>query len=134
MPIHNVGGLRDASQITKMVDSIKADQHVLDSGELPNVKLIVAPDGRLLLFDGHHTLIAYYQHGHRQLGEVPHLVISDPDDGPVTVSELVPFFPLSEKEKVLNAWQDYAVNWQQPTAQQLEPRQVFNFAELADAF
>lgn len=133
LPIHNVEGLRDVSQIATMTAAITADQHLLDSGDLPNVKLIVAPDGRLLLFDGHHSLLAYYQQGRRYLAEVPHILILSADDKPVTATELLPFFPAASASKILNNWADYVVNWQRPETEQLEKRNITHFGELAQA-
>lgn len=134
VPIHNVEGLRDIAQVPSMLDTIRADQHILEHDELPNIKLVTAPDGQLLLFDGHHSLLAYFQHGRRHLEEVPHVLISTVDDGPLEVSEITSFYPQHAEEKILANWQDYVVNWQREESEQLEKREAINFEQLAKEF
>lgn len=133
LPIHNATGIRDLKQITKMGKAVKSGKHILGNADLPNIKMVVAPSGRLLVFDGHHSLISYYNQGKRYLSEIPYLVISDNDFGPVTPEEISFFFPKDFREEVIRSWENYTVNWEAAAGNQVEKRRVSNFAELVAA-
>jgi hypothetical protein len=134
MPIHNVDGLRDISQIVTMANNIQRETHILEKDALPNIKLVLAPNNRLLLFDGHHSLLAYYANGRQTLQEIPHLILSTHDSLPVTAVEISFFFPADARNQIVSNWERYAVNWQAPIGQQIENRQLNSMSELAAAF
>jgi hypothetical protein len=45
-----------------MAEAIKSGKHILSRG-IPNIKLVKTGDGQLLLFDGHHSMLAYISTG-----------------------------------------------------------------------
>lgn len=130
-PIHNISGIRDLTQVEQMQGKIKKGLHITEADGMPNVKLIVAPNNKLLLFDGTHTLLAYYFAGKILLGEVPHLIICGEDFSTVTPEEISYFFPKEAREKVTSNWENYAVNWQAEIGEQLETRKVRTLGQLA---
>lgn len=132
VPIHNPTGIRDIGQIDDMAGKIADSDHITEIDGLPNIKLVVAPNGRLLLFDGHHTLLAYYRQGRKTLAEVSYLVIASEDDNSVTPGEIATFFPPENRQKVAKNWQKFIVNWQAPSGKQLEERKVNTIEELAN--
>jgi hypothetical protein len=131
LPIHNLSGIRDQRQINQMKDQISQGKHINQKDGIPNIKLIVAPDDSLLLFDGTHSLLAYFQSGRAKIREVPFLLISSEDFEPVTEEELAYFFPEDYRDKVRKNWKSFVVNWQATAENQLEEREVFSIKELA---
>jgi hypothetical protein len=92
VPIHNPSGIRDAKQVAAMAGALPHG-HIFHDNGLPNVKIVVTPSRELLLFDGHHTMLSYLQRGACFLEELPYMVVSDPQYGPVTAKEISAFFP-----------------------------------------
>ena len=131
MPIHNLSGVRDASQIKQMQEKISSGEEVFEKDGLPNIKLVVAPNNKLLIFDGTHTLIAYLLQGKRLLSSVPYLVISADKFAPVTAQEISTFFPEESREKIESKWSEWVVNWQAELGSQTEKREFNTMGELA---
>jgi hypothetical protein len=75
IPLHNATGLQSLERINVMIASLKRGEVVQEPDGLPNVKCVVVDGRKLLLFDGHHTVLAYMATGHTQLHEIPHIVI-----------------------------------------------------------
>ena len=117
-----------------MRQGIRKYRHIKEADQLPNIKLVVAEENKLLLFDGHHSLLAYFLEGRKFLREVPYLVVSKPDYQPVSTEEIAMFFPAAKRGLVKENWRKYTVNWQSSVNNQLEQRGVNNFKELADRF
>lgn len=132
LSIHNPEGLRDPKQVAKMTAQLKSGQEVFHENGLPNVKLIVAPDGRLLLFDGHHSILAHLQVGHKTLKEVPHIVFSAAEFGPITAKEIARFFDPGDQNKIEDNWFGWTVDWQS-TGDKTVARRVETIGQLADA-
>ena len=131
LPIHNLSGIRDRDQIVKMTEKIKTGSQVVESDGLPNVKLVATPNKQLLLFDGTHTLLAYYLAGKKFLWEVPYLLINTKSNRGVSVKEIAAFFPEDFRNKVRKDWQRYVVNWQAKQKEQLGTRESWSLKELA---
>lgn len=134
LPIHNQTGIRDQSQIDRMRRSLTKGLNLLDRNELPNVKLVVAPDKKLLLFDGHHSLLTYFSHGKQLLQEVPYLVVSNSGLKPVSSGTISYFFPDEARDLVKKNWENYTVNWHAQDGKLFEKRKVHSLKELSSAF
>lgn len=134
MPLHNYTGIRDKKMPAKMTASLQKGLEILEADRLPNIKFVVAPNSKLLLFDGHHSLLSYFLFGKMQLTEIPYLVVSGPDFGPITSSEIAYFFPQTFRELVTKNWIGCVVNWEAPEEKKLEKREVASFGQLADQF
>lgn len=131
--IHNPSGMRDAKQINNLTSSINDGHEIMHDSGLPNMKMVVTPDSRLLLFDGHHTALAYLKSGKKTLDEIPHTIISRPIFLPITAAEISYFFPLEHRKEVLEDWLKFTVNWQAAAPHQVEQRAVTTIGELAVA-
>lgn len=131
MPIHNLSGLRDLGQIRQMQEKIAQGSHILENDGLPNIKFVVAPNNKLLVFDGSHSLLAYLNAGKKVLSEIPYLVVAGENLTPITVEEMAVFFPERSRSLVTKDWFKYVVNWQAEPEMQLEKRNVNSLAELA---
>lgn len=134
MPIHNFSGVRDLNQIKQMQGKIAKGEEILEKDGLPNIKLVVAPNGQLLIFDGTHTLMAYLLQGKKLLSEIPYLVISAEKCAPVSAGEISIFFPVDSREQVKKNWNSYVVNWQAKPGLQAEKREFNSMGELALEF
>ena len=130
--LHNDNGIKDISQITSMINQIKSGKNILSDLGLPNIKLVRISSKEWVLFDGHHSMLAYMALGRNYLSEIPHLIIQN-KNGCVKDSEILAFFGVhSKKLKALN-WKKYAINWQQPEEKQLCKRIQENMGELFDS-
>ena len=134
MPIHNLSGVRDLTQIMQMQEKIAKGEEILEKDGLPNIKLVVASNRKLLIFDGTHTLIAYLLQGKKLLSEVPYLVISAEEFAPVSSEEISIFFPEDSREMVKRDWSSYVVNWQAKLGLQTEKREFISMGALALEF
>jgi hypothetical protein len=132
MPVHNASGIKDRALIGSM-SKLARDSHIYQPDGIPNIKLVLAPNRKLLLFDGHHSLISYYRRGFKLLAEVPYLVVTGPNNAPVSAEEISSFFPEKSRQKIMQQWSKYAVNWQLGAEGDIEPRQVSTIAELCDS-
>ena len=131
LPIHNFSGIKDLEQIGRMRKKIVSGEEITEKDGLPNIKLIIAPNGKLLLFDGTHTLLAYFQAAKKLLKEIPYLLLSGGGFRPIGIEEVLYFFPEEERKRVAANWEKYVVNWQAEKGKQLEDRGVNSVGKLA---
>lgn len=129
IPIHNRTGLRELEQIISMIKTIKDGKHILHNNNLPNMKLIIAPNGRFVLFDGHHTALSNMFCDKKWLHQVPYLLVSREGQA-VTALEISHFFPEDGREKVIHDWFEHTVNWQAPEGEQIEIRSERTLGDL----
>jgi len=134
VPIHNSSGIKSPSLVKRMVKTISHGRNILEKDGLPNIKLAVTPEKRLLVFDGHHSLLAYFLAGKKFLREIPYLVLGSTNFEPVETSEISLFFPKASRLLVKENWFRYTVNWQAQEDKQLEERRVENLSDLAAEF
>lgn len=134
VPLHNLTGLRNHEQVWEMLEKIKTGRHITESDGIPNIKLVLTPDKQLLLFDGHHTLLAYSIFGTKNLSQLPHVIVTQNGDVPVSEESISIFFSEQFRELVQKDWFSYTVNWQSSDERYLEPRTVNNFRQLTDEF
>jgi hypothetical protein len=129
--IHNDDGIRDREQVRIMMEDIHSGRDILPYG-IPNVKLARTMDNTLLLFDGHHSMLAYMAAGRSYLEEIPYLIIYDKESGYIPDKDVVIFFGEHSKEIENNNWRDKAINWQVPQENQLCSRIQRSMGELFD--
>lgn len=130
--LHNVDGIRDVAQIEAMVRQIRAGGDILHPTGLPNVKVVMTEGGERVLFDGHHSLIAYLAAGRNYLDEIPHLIVHD-GQGWVADREILVFFGPHSTELTASNWREHVINWQAPYDRQVCKRVQQDAGELFDS-
>jgi hypothetical protein len=130
--IHNDDGIKDREQVRTMMEDIRSGRDILPHG-IPNVKLARTTDNTLLLFDGHHSMLAYMAAGRSYLEEIPYLIIYDKESGHIPDKDVVIFFGEHSREIENNNWRDKAINWQVPRENQLCGRVQRSMGDLFEA-
>ncbi len=129
--LHNDTGIRSFSQIVEMMHKVESGEHICQPSGLPNMKLVRTESGDRVLFDGHHSMLAYMACGRKYLDEVPHLIVSG-EQGHVSDQEILVFFG-PHAWKLRNAdWKEYVINWEAPKDEQLCRRVQNDMGELFD--
>jgi hypothetical protein len=131
--LHNHTGMRDVDQIQSMVKFIKSGCHVVSYLNYPNIKLVKTIDQKWVLFDGHHSMIAYMASGKEFLGEVPFIAVYNMGKEYAEPQEISAFFGAHAKKVMKKEWTELVINWQAPENEQLCPRIQNNMGELYDA-
>ncbi|MDP2671494.1 MAG: hypothetical protein Q8P13_03505 [bacterium] len=130
VPLHNKSGLRDLKQIEKLSEEIEKNTHIYGNRGLPNIKFVLGPNSKLILFDGHHSLLSYYLKGKKVLKEIPFIVVSLENYAPVGSSEIAFFFPEKARSEIVKDWEKYVINWQAEEESKLELRRVKTIFDL----
>lgn len=130
--IHDADGIRDLYQVRKMAEDINTGRHILCFGT-PNIKLAESIDHQLLLFDGHHSALAYMACGKRYIEEVPYLMITDRHKGGIDNRDITVFFGEHARAMADFDWKEKVINWQADRDKQLCKRVQRNMGELFDA-
>ncbi len=131
--LHNTNGIRDLSQIKAMVQKIKSGDEIFNINRMPNIKLVKTAYKEWVLFDGHHSMLAYMVAGKKYLHEVPHLVVQDEKKGHVSDGEILVFFGIHSKKLKGSDWRKYVINWQNSIKKQLCRRIQKNMGELFES-
>ena len=132
--LHNNTGIKNTSQIKSMVQQIKAGSDVLSPTGLPNIKLVKTNPDDWVLFDGHHSMLAYMLAGRKYLDEIPHLIVEDEKNVFVSDKEICVFFGEHPTRLKEGNWREYVINWQAPKKKdQLQKRIQNNMGELLDS-
>ena len=129
--LHNKDGIKDVQQIKGMIQQIESEKDILHPSRLPNIKLVQTKENELVLFDGHHTMLAYMSAGRKYLHEVPYLIVLN-EEGYVNDKEVLVFFGQHSSKLRGSDWRDYVINWQMPIKEQLCERVEKNIGELFD--
>ena len=127
--IHNDDGIRDLVQLKRMAEEIKSGRHIFSLG-MPNVKLIRTRDNELLLFDGHHSILAYMAAGRIYLEEIPHMIIADKEKGYVDDKDIIVFYGEHASDIKDCNWKEKVINWQAAKEKQLCKRVQKNMGQL----
>ena len=127
--IHNDDGIRDLAQVRRMTRAVESGKHIFSLG-IPNVKLVRTKDNQLLLFDGHHSMLAYMNAGKRYLEEIPHIIIEDKDKGYIDDKDIIVFYGEHSKQIENYNWEQYVINWQAVKQKQLCRRVQRDIGEL----
>jgi len=122
--LHDEEGV-DFGKIKKMFRQIKSGRDVLSDCGLPNVKLVKTKNNEWVLFDGHHSLLAYMKAGRNYLSQIPCLVI----DNEVSDNEINVFFGKHAAELKNKNWRNYVINWK-TKKKQLYKRKRKNLGEV----
>ncbi|MAH07576.1 hypothetical protein CMI38_05005 [Candidatus Pacearchaeota archaeon] len=128
--LHDDTGIRDTPQIKNMINQIKNGKEITSQNKLPNIKLIKTKNNNWVLFDGHHSILAYMYVGRKYLNEIPHLIVYNQNQKHVTNKEIHIFFGIHAKKLDKNNWMKYVINWQAPKEKQLSKRTQKNMQEL----
>lgn len=131
--LHNNNGIKDISQIKGMVQKIKSGDEIFNINRMPNIKLVKTTYKEWVLFDGHHSMLAYMVAGKKYLHEVPHLVVQDEKKGYVSDEEILVFFGEHSKKLMVTEWRKYVINWQNSIKKQLCRRIQKNMGELFES-
>jgi len=128
--LHNADGIKNIPQIKKMIQQIESEKDILHPSNLPNIKLAQTNRNELVLFDGHHSILAYMHADRKYLHELPYLILNK--KGYVTDKDVVVFFG-QHSSKLKANWRNYVINWQMPAKKQLCQRLQNNIGELFDS-
>ncbi len=112
---------------------IQSRKHIISAEGIPNVKLVKVNCNQWLLFDGHHSMLAYMHAGKKYLHEVTHLTVENEGVKNVTDDDITVFFGLHANKIRGKDWRGYVINWQAPQNKQMCPRIQKNMGELYDA-
>lgn len=130
--IHNDDGIKNMSQIADFSLKIKKGGNILQPSGLPNIKLARLRLKDLLVFDGHHSLLAYMTAGKIFLDEIPHIIVSG-KKGFLKNEEILIFWGHHAPKIPSKNWRLFVINWQNPENKQICPRIQRNMGELFDA-
>jgi len=130
--LHNKDGIKNIQQIKKMIQQIESEKEILCPSRLPNIKLVKTKRDELVLFDGHHSMLAYMYAGRKYLDEVPYLIVVN-EEGYVNDNEILVFFGQHSNRLKGGGWRDHAINWQAADDKQLCRRVQKNLGELFDS-
>ena len=112
--LHNTDGIQDLSRIASMLSDIDEGRDLFMENGLPNVKLVISGEGEYVLFDGHHTLLAYMIAGRTLLSQVPHIIVTNTGSTFVADEEIHVFFGEHAPKLRHRDWREYVINWQAP--------------------
>jgi len=130
--LHNNDGIQSFARIKSMIKDIRSGKYIFSSDGFPNVKLVKTKDDEWVLFDGHHTLLAYMATGKKFLHEIPHIIVKNQDGEHANEEEISIFFG-EHAEKARENWKDYVINWQASKEKQLCKREQNNMGEVLDS-
>ena len=131
--IHDEPGIRSICGMKQMIRILEGGYELLSQNGMHNIKLVRTKNNELLLFDGHHTMLAYMFVGRKYLDEIPHLIVEDEETGYVKDKEIRVFFGEHSARLKDENWRKYVINWQAPEERQLQKRVQNNMGELLDS-
>ncbi len=131
--LHNCSGIGSVDRIGEMVEKVNSGQDILMGDGLPNPKLVKTERDEMVLFDGHHSALAYMSVGRKYLSEIPHLLILSDEKTGVSDAEVHAFFGDLAVALSGEDWRQYAINWAGSEGGQLETRRQRNLGELFEA-
>lgn len=129
--IHDEDGIKNIDQIKNFISTIKSGNHIVESSGLPNIKLARLRGNNFLVFDGHHSLLAYMASGKTFIDEIPHLMVSG-NRGYLKNTEILVFWGHHARDIPVKKWKNFVINWQNPE-KQITIRTRRNMGELFDA-
>lgn len=125
--LHNDTGIQSIDRIKSMIKAIRQGKEILsDEKKIPNVRLVKTKDNKHVLFDGHHSMLAYMFCGRQYLHKIPHIIVED-EDKCITDEEIKVFFG-EHADKA--DWKEHTINWQEEKEKQLCKRIQKNMGEL----
>lgn len=130
--LHNDTGISFDYRINNMAKKIEAGREILTPEGIPNAKLVRTNSSDLVLFDGHHTALAYMVAGKKYLSEIPYLLVDSPGKSGISDEEIHAFYGPHARELKNKNWRDYTINWLRSGDEQLEARKQHNLGELLE--
>jgi hypothetical protein len=124
--LHNDTGIQSIDRIKSMIKAIREGKDILSDKKIPNIKLIKTKDNKHVLFDGHHSMLAYMFCGKQYLHEIPHIIVEN-EDKCITDEEIKVFFGDHANKA---DWKEHTINWQQEKEKQLCKRIHKNMGEV----
>ena len=131
--LHNDTGVKDISKINSMTNQIISGKDVYNTNGLPNIRLVKTKDSHWVLFDGHHTMLAYMFAGRKYLHETPHLIVEGGITEYASDKEINIFFGEHKSKLKNDDWRKYVINWQAQKEKQLCNRIQKNMKELFES-
>lgn len=131
--LHDGDEIVGRSDVSGMLEKIESGRDILMPDGTPNVKVTETKRGEMVLFDGHHTLLAYMLAGNEFLSQVPHIRVTDQNRSGFGPEEIRCFFGDHADKLEGNDWREYTVSWTKPEGEQLEPRKWNDMGELLEA-
>ncbi len=131
--LHDEDEIMARDCLEEMLEKIRAGKEIIMDDGLPNVKVTETNKGETVLFDGHHTTLAYMLAGRKYLPEIPHLKVSRPVRSGFSDQEIHVFFGKHSKKLTDKNWRDYVISWNKPEEEQLKPRVRNDMGELFQA-
>ena len=128
--IHDENGIKDIGQIKNFVPVIKSGGNIVKSDGLPNIKLARLRGNDFLVFDGHHSILAYMATGKIFIDEIPYIVVSG-SRGYLKNVEILVFWGHHAARIPVKNWRNFVINWQD-SQNQITIRTRRNMGELFD--
>lgn len=131
--LHDEDEIMARDYLEEMLEKIRAGKEIIMDDGLPNVKVTETSKGETVLFDGHHTTLAYMLAGRKYLTEIPHLKVLNPVRSGFSDREIHVFFGKHSQKLTDKNWRDYVISWNKPEEEQLKPRLRSDMGELLQA-
>jgi hypothetical protein len=131
--LHELSGTDVVSRIRETTAHITSGRNILVKGKWPLIKLVQTVNRKLVLFSGHHALLAYMAAGRRVLGEVPHLYVHNEERNFITNEEMHEFFGRLGMQIRNGYWKGYTIKWKKAGYRQIQRRATHNMGELFDS-
>lgn len=122
--IHNIEGI-GVGKVNTLSTHIRSGKQVFkDKSGIPNIR-IARSHGQLVLFDGHHTLLAYMDNGAQHLNDIPYLLIE-----PLDEKEVLTFSGIHSSQLNDGGWKTRVIDWKTPNEEKIYPRAQKNIGDL----
>lgn len=131
--LHDEDEILARDSLEEMLEKIRAGKEIIMDDGLPNVKVTETSKGETVLFDGHHTTLAYMLAGREYLPEIPHLKVLNPVRSGFSDRKIHVFFGEHSQKLTDKNWRDYVISWNKPEEEQLKPRLRDDMGELCQA-
>jgi hypothetical protein len=131
--LHNTNGIKNPHLLPSFIMTLETGKHLVNKEKIPNIRLTKTVCGKWVLFDGHHSLLAYFFIGKKKLHEVPHLIIVNKELGYVNNDEICTFFGKHAVSIKSDEWANYVINWQASISEQLCKRVQKTMGELYES-
>jgi len=128
--LHNKDGISDRGQIKQMTEKLNSGKAITTPEGLPNIKLVKSLNNEWVLFDGHHSMLAYMFTGKKYLDQTPHLMVLDRDNKGIKDEEIHAFFGKHASMLKGKNWRRFVINWEASEKYQLQNRRQKNMGEL----
>ncbi len=128
--LHNTDGISEQGQIKEMTEKLISGKAIMTPEGLPNIKLVKSLNNEWVLFDGHHSMLAYMFIGREYLDQTPHLKVLDGNNKGLKDEEIHAFFGKHAPMLKGKDWRCFVINWEASEKYQLQNRRQKNMGEL----